>query len=335
MTMELEPTQTVSVVVPVFNEAENLPVLIRRCVAACRELTPFELVLVDDGSSDGSDRIITEAAQCRPDPVVGVFFNRNYGQHAAVLAGFAVARGDLVVTLDADLQNPPEEIPRIVTKLREGFDVVGGVRLERQDPLSRRLASFLVNRFTARETGVPMTDYGCMLRGYRRRIVDAILECRERSTFVPVLANSFARRATEIPVAHAARSKGRSKYSAWTLFNLQLDLVTSMTKLPLRLVSILGALISVLGAALGVLLLVLRLFYGSGWSVNGVFTLFAVLFLLCGVQLVGMGLLGEYLGRIYDDVRARPRYFVHRVVGHTDLELKESPPRRAASRVSS
>jgi undecaprenyl-phosphate 4-deoxy-4-formamido-L-arabinose transferase len=323
-----------SVVVPVFNEAENLDELVRRCFAACRELEPFELVLVDDGSRDGSPEIIAEAARRDPEHVVGLFFNRNYGQHAAVRAGFAEARGDLVVTLDADLQNPPEEIPRIVAKLREGFDVVGGVRTDRRDPLTRRLASRLVNRFTARETGTPMTDYGCMLRGYRRPVVDAMLACRERSTFIPVLANTFAGRATEIPVRHAARSRGRSRYGLWKLVNLQLDLVTSMTKLPLRLVSLLGVLMALLGAAFGVLLLVLRVVHGPAWAADGVFTLFAVLFLLCGVQLVGMGLLGEYVGRIYDDVRARPQYFVHRTE-RAKPGYAERPAPRLASRSQS
>jgi undecaprenyl-phosphate 4-deoxy-4-formamido-L-arabinose transferase len=224
-----------------------------------------------------------------------------------------------VVTLDADLQNPPEEIPRLVEALRAGNDVVGTVREHRQDSLFRKIASRLVNRMTARATGVAMSDYGCMLRGYRRHIVDAMLQCRERSTFIPVLALSFARTSVELPVAHAARSNGESKYSLWRLINLQLDLMTTMTKLPLRLLSLAGAAAAMAGFALGGLLLVLRLVLGATWAAEGVFTLFAFLFVILGAQLLGMGLLGEYLGRVYDDVRARPRFFVDRLVGTTDL----------------
>jgi len=309
----------------VYNEEQSLPELIRRCLAVCDSIAPAELILVDDGSGDGSVQLITQAAEDSPGRIVGILLNRNYGQHAAVLAGFAAARGEYVLTLDADLQNPPEEIPRLVATLNDGFDVVGTVRRDRQDSLFRRFASRAVNRVTARSTGVVMHDYGCMLRGYRRPVVDAVLQCRERSTFVPALANSFAKQVTEIEVAHAERDSGDSKYSLWKLINLQLDLMTSTTKLPLRLLSLLGAGISLLGFAFGALLLVLRLIHGSAWAAEGVFTLFAVLFVFIGLQLVGMGLLGEYLGRVYDDVRARPRYFVHRVVGQSDLAGTASP----------
>jgi undecaprenyl-phosphate 4-deoxy-4-formamido-L-arabinose transferase len=311
----------VSLVIPVFNEEKNLPELIRRCLGACRDMaTPFEIVLVDDGSFDGSPRIITAAAEEGHGEVVGVVLNRNYGQHAAVMAGFAQARGDIVVTLDADLQNPPEEVPKLVRKMEEGFDVVGTVRMPRRDTLFRRVASRIVNRAARRATGVMMHDYGCMLRAYRRGVVDAMLQCHERSTFIPVLANSFARRATEIEVHHAQRTDGDSKYSLWKLINLQFDLLTSMTTFPLRLLSIFGGLFSLMGVGFGVFLLVMRLIYGSTWAAQGVFTLFAVLFIFLGAQFIAMGLLGEYVGRIYHDVRARPRYFVHRVVGRREPE---------------
>jgi undecaprenyl-phosphate 4-deoxy-4-formamido-L-arabinose transferase len=287
-------------------------------------LAPFEIILVDDGSHDSSADIIQDAAEKHHGRVVGVFLNRNYGQHAAVMAGFAHARGELVVTLDADLQNPPEEIPRLVEALCAGNDVVGSVRAQRQDSLFRRLASRLVNRMTARVTGVAMSDYGCMLRAYRRHIVDAMLQCRERSTFIPVLALKFAKTSVEIPVAHAARSNGESKYSLWKLINLQLDLLTTTTRLPLRLLSLAGAATALLGFGLGALILVLRVLFGATWAVEGVFTLFAILFVILGTQLVGMGLLGEYLGRVYDDVRARPRFFVDQVAGASDLPARIS-----------
>ena len=310
---------SVSLVIPVFNEEENLSQLIRRCLTVCEDMAvPFEVVLVDDGSSDGSSRIISAAADDGAGTVIAVLLNRNYGQHAAVMAGLAESRGDVIITLDADLQNPPEEIPRLVRKIEEGFDVVGTVRTPRQDTLFRRVASRIVNRAARKATGVMMHDYGCMLRAYRRHVVDAMLQCRERSTFIPVLANSFAREAAEIEVGHADRPHGNSKYSLWSLINLQFDLLTSMTTFPLRLLSVMGGAISLTGVGFGVALLVMRLVHGAGWAAEGVFTLFAVLFMFVGAQFVGMGLLGEYIGRIYHDVRARPRYFVDKVVGRAE-----------------
>jgi len=321
-----ETTPAVSLVVPAFNEEKNLPELIRRCRATCEDLgVSFEIVLVDDGSSDRSPQMIAEAAAQSAGSVVGVLLNRNYGQHAAVMAGFAESRGDIVVTLDADLQNPPEEIPALVRKMEEGFDVIGTVRTPRRDTLFRRLASRIVNRAARKATGVMMHDYGCMLRAYRRHVIDAMLQCHERSTFIPILANSFARKAAEIEVHHAERPDGDSKYSLWKLINLQFDLLTSMTTFPLRLLSILGGITSIMGMGFGVSLLIARLVYGAGWAAEGVFTLFAVLFVFIGAQFVAMGLLGEYIGRIYHDVRARPRYFVDRVVGRQESEERSMP----------
>ena len=315
-------TDLISIVVPVFNEQENLRELIKRSIESCDRMErPFELILVDDGSRDSSPQIITEAAE-QGNNVIGVLLNRNYGQHAAVMAGLAESRGNIIVTLDADLQNPPEEIPKLVKKIEEGFDVVGSVRVPRCDTFFRRIASSIVNKVAQKATGVIMHDYGCMLRAYRRNIVDAMLTCDERSTFIPVLANGFARHATEIEVKHDKRSDGQSKYSLWKLINLQFDLLTSMTTFPLRLLSVIGTLISLLGIGFGVLLLVMRLIYGATWAAEGVFTLFAILFIFIGAQFIGMGLLGEYLGRIYYDVRGRPRYFVQRVVGR-NIEEKQ------------
>jgi undecaprenyl-phosphate 4-deoxy-4-formamido-L-arabinose transferase len=306
----------VSVVIPVFNEKQNLQELIKRCTESCRRMDrPYEIVLVDDGSKDPSPEMITEAAEQRDLNVVGVLLNRNYGQHAAVMAGLAESRGEIVVTLDADLQNPPEEIPKLVDKIEEGFDVVGTMRVPRCDTFFRRIASQIVNKVAQKATGVIMHDYGCMLRAYRRHIVDAMLACDERSTFIPVLANSFARNTTEIEVKHSERPDGQSKYSLWKLINLQFDLLTSMTTFPLRLLSVIGTIISFLGIGFGLILLLMRLLFGAHWAAEGVFTLFAILFIFIGAQFVGMGLLGEYLGRIYYDVRRRPRYFVQKVVG--------------------
>ncbi len=305
-----------SIVIPVFNEAACLPELIQRCLAAGRATKrAFELILVDDGSSDGTTRMITDAADQHAPELVAVILNRNYGQHAAVFAGLAQSRGSIVVTLDADLQNPPEEIPALVAEMDKGFDVVGTVRGNRQDSLFRRFSSSLINKMVRQSTGVMMHDYGCMLRAYRRPIVDAMLLCRENSTFIPILANSFARTTTEIAVAHAPRLKGESKYDIIKLLSLQFDLLTSMSTFPLRLLSIVGSLIACCGMGFGVFLLIMRLVYGAAWAAEGVFSLFAVLFVFVGAQFIGLGLLGEYIGRIFRDVRGRPRYFIQEIRG--------------------
>lgn len=312
-----------SVVIPVFNEEENLDELIRRCLLACDQTRcRFEIVLVDDGSSDGSAEKIDTATINNPGKVVGVFLNRNYGQHAAVIAGFEQSKGDVIITLDADLQNPPEEIPRLVDAMDKGYDVVGTVRLQRQDTLFRRVASAIINKAVQKSTGVMMHDYGCMLRAYRRHIVEAMLMCREHSTFIPILANSFARTTTEIKVKHEARKQGQSKYSLMKLVMLHFDLLTSMTTFPLRLLSILGGMISSAGIGFGLFLLLMRIYYGAEWAAQGVFTLFAILFIFVGAQFIAMGLLGEYIGRVYHDVRARPRYFVQRVSGDSNYNIK-------------
>lgn len=311
---------SVSIVIPVFNEEQNLEELIRRCLEVCNGMgKPFEIILVDDGSTDSSPIKITEAAEQNSGKIAGVLLNRNYGQHAAVKAGLSKARNEIIVTLDADLQNPPEEIPKLVEKIEEGFDVVGSVRTPRHDSFFRKFSSFIINKTIQSTTGVMMNDYGCMLRAYKRHIVDAILQCHERSTFIPVLANSFAKNTTEIEVRHEKRNAGSSKYGLWRLISLQFDLLTCMTTFPLRLLSVIGGIISAIGIGFGAFLIIMRLIHGSNWAVQGVFTLFAFLFIFIGAQFVGMGLLGEYIGRIYHDVRARPCYFIHKIVGRKQI----------------
>jgi undecaprenyl-phosphate 4-deoxy-4-formamido-L-arabinose transferase len=326
---------SVSVIIPVYNEKDNLPELLTRTLAACSALgRPWELILVDDGSRDGSTDMLAEAARAHPGEIKSLLLNRNYGQHNAILCGFAAAQGDIMVTLDADLQNPPEEIGALCAKMDEGYDIVGSVRQDRQDALFRKVFSGVVNLMVRRTTGVKLHDYGCMLRAYRRRVVEAMLLCRERHTFIPVLANLFAKRVTEIPVAHAERSRGTSKYSVLKLINLQFDLLTCMTAAPLRLVTWLGVAISALSVGFGALLLVLRLIYGPEWAAAGVFTLFAVLFFFIGAQFIAFGLMGEYIGRIHADVRERPRYILDRVVGETLGERPGTASQAHAARSS-
>ncbi len=313
------PKSKISIVIPFYNEAESLAELILRCLKTCQGMDrTFEIILVDDGSNDGSRDMIEAASEQYPGVIIGVLLNRNYGQHSAIMAGFAQTKGEIIVTLDADLQNPPEEIVKLVQKADEGFDVVGSVRVPRRDTLFRRVASHMVNKVVQMATGIAMHDYGCMLRAYGRNIVTAMMQCSERSTFIPVLANSFARHTTEVEVRHAERSAGDSKYSLWKLINLQFDLLTGMTTFPLRLLNVLGCIVSASGVGFGLFLFLMRLIYGAEWAAAGVFTLFAILFIFIGAQFLAMGLLGEYIGRIYSDVRARPRYFIERVLDGTE-----------------
>ena len=234
------------------------------------------------------------------------------------MAGFSLVRGDLVITLDADLQNPPEEIPNLVAAAERGNDVVGTVRQNRQDTWFRRTASKIVNRVAQKATGVKMHDYGCMLRAYRSHVVKAMLQCNERSTFIPVLGNSFARNTCEIPVAHNERAVGDSKYSLMKLINLQFNMLTCMTTAPLRVLTWFGMLAAFCGFLLSLYIIIRRVTDGDTWTNGGVFTLFAVMFVFMGIQMVGIGMIGEYIGRIYTDVRNRPRYFIESIIGRKE-----------------
>jgi len=307
-----------SVVIPIFNEEENIPTLWERLSKVLRENfqgpdREWEVVFTDDGSRDRSLELLQAIAEQEPRVSV-VEFNRNYGQHSAIFGAFSIVAGEVIVTLDADLQNPPEEIPKLVAKIDEGFDVVGGWRQGRMnnDSLFRTLPSKIVNAVTRKTTGVKLNDYGCMLRAYRREIVDAMLQCKERSSFIPALANSFAKRITEVPVAHAERAAGDSKYGIWKLINLQFDLLTSFSLLPLQMLSVLGIVVAGLGFLLFLGLVAYRFLHPEG-TAQGVFTLFAILFFFVGAQFVAFGLLGEYIGRIYQEVRDRPRFVVKRI----------------------
>ncbi|WP_299494576.1 undecaprenyl-phosphate 4-deoxy-4-formamido-L-arabinose transferase [uncultured Shewanella sp.] len=319
------PIKFISIVIPVYNEQACLPALIARTTAAASQLNKtFEIILIDDGSQDNSADIIEAAAASPNSHIVGIILNRNYGQHNAIMAGFEHVKGDLIITLDADLQNPPEEIPNLVAKAEEGFDAVGTIRKNRQDSRFRRYPSKIINKIVKRSTGVEMNDYGCMLRAYRYHVVKAMLACHERSTFIPILANGFARHTTEIEVSHHERTQGKSKYDFMNLINLMFDLLTSMTTAPLRLLSLIGGGIASLGVLFGLSLLFLRLLYGSEWGVDGIFPLFSILFIFIGAQFIGLGLLGEYIGRIYSDVRARPRYYVQDVlIGEASQQARD------------
>jgi undecaprenyl-phosphate 4-deoxy-4-formamido-L-arabinose transferase len=299
--------------VPVFNEESTLRAL-RDAVADALAGERYELVLVNDGSRDRSREILHDLAAQHPE-VVAVELSRNFGQHPAVLAGFSIARGRWVVTLDADLQNPPSEIPRILAELRAGHDVVGSVRENRQDPWLRKQVSSLVNKVATASMGVGMSDYGCMLRGYSRDVTDEIIDLAEQSAFIPALAMMIARDPVEIHVGHGERDRGASKYSPLKLMRLGFDLITGFSLLPIQLVSLTGVLIAILGVAFAGFLMVRRLIVGP--ESEGVFTLFAILFAFVGVLLLAVGLVGEYVGRIYAEVRRRPVFRIREIVAQS------------------
>ncbi len=307
----------VSVVIPVYNEEENLPELARRLFATLdTQPYSYEIIFVDDGSADRSWEIICRLHQEHPEKVRGLQFIRNFGQHPAIFAGFQAVHGQVIVTLDADLQNPPEEIPKLVAKIEEGYDTVGGWREIRQDSFFRRLPSAFINWLMSKVTGVYLRDYGCMLRAYRRSVIDSINQCHESTSFIPALANSFARRITEVPVQHAERTRGQSKYSLVKLIRLNFDFMTGFSHLPIHFVGVTGLLIALAGLGFGVFLMLRRLWVGP--EVEGVFTLFAILFVFAGLQMFGLALIGEYVGRIYREVRHRPRFVVREELGEVE-----------------
>lgn len=310
-------TPVLSIVIPVYNEEAVIPALISRLYLVLDEMNEeYEIIFVNDGSVDRSAQLLAVQFQDRPDVTRVVLFNGNFGQHMAILAGFAHVRGQIAVTLDADLQNPPEEIPRLVDAIRAGHDYVGTYRKHRQDTWFRRIASFTINRLRERTTNIRMTDQGCMLRAYDRALVDTINACQEVNTFIPALAYTFAAAPTEIEVRHDARQAGESKYSLYGLIRLNFDLVTGFSIVPLQWFSLIGTLLSLLSGVLFVVLLVRRFVLGA--EVEGVFTLFALQFFLTGIMLFGVGLMGEYVGRIQQEVRRRPRYRISAVLEHIE-----------------
>ncbi|WP_413674094.1 glycosyltransferase [Massilia cellulosiltytica] len=312
----------VSVVIPVYNEEAGLANLFARLYPAMDALgIAYEVVFVNDGSRDNSVAILADQYRKRPDVTRVVLFNGNYGQHMAILAGFEQTRGQIVITLDADLQNPPEEIHKLIAKMREGYDYVGSIRRKRQDSAWRTVASKAMNRVRERITNIHITDQGNMLRAYGRNVIDLVNQCGEVNTFVPALAYKFARKPTEIVVEHEERAAGESKYSLYSLIRLNFDLMTGFSLVPLQMFSLLGMTLSLLSALLVIVLIFRRFLLGA--EAEGVFTLFAIAFFFMGVILFGIGLVGEYVGRIYQQVRARPRYVVATILEGVPPDLAE------------
>lgn len=302
----------ISIVVPVYNESQNLPFLFERLAAVADRMNrAVEIIFTDDGSKDNSLALLKGFVEQRPDLVRVIEFDRNYGQHMAVMAGFETARGEIIVTLDADLQNPPEEIPKLLAEMDAGHDVVGSYRRDRQDSILRTLPSRIVNIVREQITGIKMRDQGCMLRAYRRGIVRLIVESGETSTFIPALAQFYAERPCEVEVEHAARHAGTSNYNLYKLIRLNFDLMTGFSLVPLQLFTMVGMAVSGASLLLVLYLALRRLFIGP--EAEGIFTLFAILFFLLGVVITGLGIVGEYVGRIYQQVRQRARFRIRTI----------------------
>ena len=306
-----------SIVIPVYNEAGNLENLYSRLTTTLDHYQkPYEILLVNDGSRDATETILNNLYQRRPEQLRIIHFNGNFGQHMAIMAGFERARGEIIITLDADLQNPPEEIPKLVQAIEAGHDYVGSIRQNRQDSWFRRQASRINNAIRARITGIVMTDQGCMLRAYQRHIVDTIVASKESTIYIPALAYSYASHPTEIEVEHSSRATGESKYNLYKLLRLNFDLMTGFSLVPLQLFTVFGMIVSLLSTVFVVYLFVRRLFIGP--EAEGMFTLFAILYFLIGVGLMGLGIVGEYIGRIYKEVRQRPAFIIRKTLEKLD-----------------
>lgn len=319
-----------SLVIPVYNEEANLPELFQRLTAALEKIgRPFEIIFVNDGSKDRTSHILKNFFDERPHQIRVVEFNGNYGQHMAIMAGFELSEGEFAITLDADLQNPPEEIPKIVALIDAGHDYVGSFRLDRQDNWFRTYASRLANWMRGRATGFNIKDHGCMLRAYHQRIVRAVVACSESSTLIPVLAYTFSANPSEVGIEHTARQNDDSKYNLYKLIRMYFDLFTGFSLLPLQLFTFFGLAVSGVSSLLVLYMMLRRLIIGP--EAEGVFTLFAILFFLISVVITGIGILGEYVGRIYQAVQNRPRYLIRQILSDSFGADKQasSPPLRA------
>ena len=310
----LEPY--ISVVIPVYNERENLPLLYKKLQGVLsRHPWTWEVVFVDDGSTDGSTEVLAHLAQQDPEHVRVLILRRNFGQTAAIAAGVDHARGQVIVLMDADLQNDPEDIPRLLSKIEEGADVVSGWRKHRRDPLlTRVLPSRIANALISWVTGVPLHDYGCTLKAYRRDILQSFRLYGEMHRFIPAYAAAVGAHIVEIPVRHHPRRFGRSKYGLGRTLKVLLDLITvkyliSFSQKPIYLFGGMGLLLLVPGWLLLLFLLVRRIFWRVGMLTSPLF-LISLMFIVLGFQSILMGLIAELLVRIYHESQGKPTYVV-------------------------
>lgn len=295
-----------SVVIPIFNERGTLDELFKRLTDTLAEQPGgYEIIAVDDGSTDGTREALREL-HARDSHIRVILLSRNFGQSPALYAGFSRARGQYIAMMDADLQNYPEDIPRLVAKLEEGFDMVSGWRANRKDSLFRTAASKLLNRYINSITRVALNDYGCALKAFRRDLVEHMLALTHRCRYLPVDAAALGGRVAEIEVRHDQRGHGESKYGLLKLIRTAFDLITSITAAPLQFIGLLGWFFALVGFCMSLRVAYVRVTVGD---LEHMGTVVAIFFFLSGCQMVATGLMCEYISRIYIEVQAKP-YFV-------------------------
>ncbi|WP_085784192.1 glycosyltransferase [Candidatus Nucleicultrix amoebiphila] len=319
-----------SVVIPVYNEQECLETLYNRLLPVLDKLKcSFEVIFTNDGSKDRSSQILRSFFERRPQHIRVIEFNGNFGQHMAIMAAFERARGEIIINLDADLQNPPEEIPNLLKEFEKGHDYVGTYRLKRNDSWIRDASSKTMNYLRGKFTNIHIRDQGCMMRAYSRRIVDLITQCSEGSTFISALGYTFAINPSEIGIPHEPRREGESKYDLYRLVRVTFDLFTSFSLAPLHAFTVFGFIVSALSGVLVAYLFLRRLIIGP--EAEGLFTLFAILYFLVSVAITGIGIVGEYVGRTYQVVRHHPRFLIREILEEDTTE--DSTPIKKQARL--
>ena len=314
-----------SVVIPIYNEEENIRPLYEELSEVLQSLDhTSEIVFIDDGSSDRSLELLTTIQQ-QDERVVVVSFRRNFGQTAAMAAGFDYATGDVIVTMDGDMQNDPHDIPALLAKMEEGYDLVSGWRFNRQDAfINRKLPSMIANKLISTVTGVHLHDYGCTLKMFRREITKGIRLYGEMHRFIPAIASGMGSRIAEVKVNHRPRRFGTSKYGISRTLRVILDLMTvkfllSYATRPIQVFGMLGIISGSLGFFIALVMTIQRQFFGIPLG-NRPLLLLAVLLIFMGMQFVSMGLLGELQARTYFETQNKPIYTVRRVLGEKDKE---------------
>lgn len=316
--MNASVSPEISIIVPVFNEALNLQPIIEGIIEVMRPMgRPFELILVDDGSTDESKALLRDMKSDSQELRV-IFLRRNFGQSAAMTAGFDNAQGDVIITMDGDLQNDPQDIPGMISKLDEGYDLVNGWRKDRKDPfISRRIPSIIANRLIGRATGIRLHDYGCSLKAYKGEVAKRLLLYGELHRFIPVLASFDGARIGEMPVRHHARKEGKSKYGIGRTYRVVLDLILMLffkkfaTK-PLQLFGLNGGILFVVGLIIELYLSWLKLF--KGYDIGGrPLLMLGVLLIITGIILIGIGLCAELLVRVYYESSEKRIYTIREV----------------------